>query len=341
MSYEKIKNFVIYCRWMQENDLDVLSITSSAKGFGKSSFIIQVGRIYMLTFGLKCNKCNHEWVYTGKALLSKNKIKENFHEPCPKCKSEFISKVKKFDFMKYLAYDNDEVMDKIYDLPSYSPILPDEGVRFMMGEDWAKSESKALKKLFAQMRTKHLLIFTNIPKFRWLDSKYRNDMATFWVRILKRGMAVLLHPDLGESDDPWHIKKFQDYLGHYNYWTSKDEIDRRVNKLMKHPCVFDFFMIPKVPDDIYKEYLIARDKKAFERKNDTVIIDQKMAAKVAAYNMLNNWEEILDNIKKSRKKKPTLQILEQSVFKNPKNNDLLVKYQTLSTWTKEIKRLVG
>jgi len=345
MTYEKLRKFIIYMRWMQEKDLDVLTIISSPKGFGKSSFIIQCARMYNSIFGLSCKGCNQEWIYTGKAINPKGKgifaIKDNLYEPCPKCKGTQVGKPKKFNFDLYLAYDNIEVREKVFDLPPYSPILADEGVRFMMGEDWMTSESKQMKKLFAQMRTKHMLVFANIPRFRWVDSKYRNDMTTFWVRIMFRSFAMVLQPDLGEAKDPWHLKDLEKLMGNYQYFTSEEQLTRIADKLVrKHPCCFDYFKFPKVPNEIYKEYLIARNKKAFERRDETQQIDQKQLAKIVTYNLMQNWEQILGAVKSSKKKSPTLKILEQFAFVDPNSQEPVVTHMTISNWNKEIKKLV-
>ncbi len=346
MSYKKLTGFTLYQRAMQEADLDVLSITSSPKGFGKSSFILQNARKYLDLFGLTCPQCKHEWVYTGRAVTSNpgggfTLTNENPSEPCPKCGHNNSERTKRFNFMRYLAYDNNEVRRLIHELPEYSPILADEGVRFMMGEDWNSWESKLMKKLIAQCRTKHLLIFTNIPKFRWLDRKYRDDMATFWVRIIKRGMAVMLQPDLGETDDPWHMKNFEKYLGSYNYFTSESVLMERVSHLLKkHQCVFDYFRIPPVPDDIYKTYLVARDAKAFEAKRADQKINEKDVAKIACYNLTEKWDEIKAAVHMGKFKKPTLKILARFVFNNPVTNKDTVAYTTIRNWIKGVDDMV-
>jgi len=344
MSYEKLSQFVIYMRWMQERDLDVLTITSSPKGFGKSSFIIQAAINYMKTFGLQCSDCQHEWVYTDKAIIpgQELKIKEKLHQSCPKCHSNNVGTPKRFNFEKYLAYDNDEVREKVFELPEYCPILADEGVRFMMGEDWMTTESKTMKKLFAQMRTKHLLVFANIPRFRWIDSKYRNDMTTFWVRIMFRSFALLMQPDLGEAKDPWHLKELEEKMGKYHYFTSEEQLQKIASKLIhKHPCCFDFFRFPKVPEDIYQQYLKARNKKAFERKNkDEGKIDQKELAKIMAYNLMNRWGELQGAIKAGRFDRPTLKIFEKFICFDPKTEEPLVAHTTVRNWLKEIDQIV-
>lgn len=343
MTFEKLRQFVVYVRWLQESDLDVFLIGSAPKGFGKSSFIIQCSREYVMTFGLRCG-CGHEWMFTGKAIEKGKgglRIKSVLFEVCPKCGSDKVERVKRLDFRRYLAYDTDDVEKLIYELPEYSPWMGDEGVRIMMGEDWMKSESKNMKRLFAQMRTKHLFGMVNIQKFEWIESKYRDDMTNFWVRILKRGLVVLLQPDLGEAEDPWHLKKFRELLGSYFYFTDDSELVRRAERLVsKHPCVYDWFKVPPVPADLYADYLKVRNEKAFERKKAEDRIDQKQMGKVAAWNLMNKWQEINEAIKEGRFERPTFKVLENHVFCHPKSREPLIGNTAIKYWVDDVQKAV-
>ena len=367
MSYKKVKKFIYQLRYLQEQDLDVLCICSSPKGFGKSSFIIICSLEYMRNFGLWCKDCRHEWVYTGN--VTTRKIVENEREyfirnkeseveqfckdltihqkTCPKCNSQNIRKSKKFNFMNYLAYDNDEVMRMVYTNEPFTPLLADEGVRFMMAEDWGKSESKDMKKLFAQMRTKHMIVFTNIPQFTWLDRKYKDDMATCWVRILKREIALLMFPDLSEVPDTWHYKELMSMMGSYNIFTKEEDILKIAEKIKnKHACGFDWFRFPKVPEDIYKEYLKARDAKAFENKTEkNKVIDQKLLAKVVIYNITNNWHEIksfLDSLKMYKGKYIfSKKHASEFLCKNPQTGEILLSESGVNKWVKQIEDMVA
>lgn len=330
---------------MQESDLDVVAVTSSPKGFGKSSFIIQLARKYASIFNLTCNRCNHEWTFTGKACrpdaYGKIELIKEIWQPCPKCKSTDVRKPEVFNFKRYLGYDSEEVKDLIYDLPEYSPVLPDEGSKFMMGEDWMRVENKEMKKLFAIMRTKHLLLLTNIQKFQWTDRKIRDDMTSFWIRILKRGLTVLIQPDLGEAKDPWDMKHFDKILGKYFYFTPDDVLWERAEKLYNnHPGVIDVLTIPKVPDRIYDEYLKVRNEKAFARRRKEEMIDQRDVGKIVAWNLKNRWQETVGAVKASRFGQPTYKILERFMFSDPKSGDLLVRYTTIRNWINDIQRFL-
>jgi len=261
-------------------------------------------------------------------------------EACPKCGSHRIQKVKKFNFNRYLAYDNEEVRRLILELPPYSPILCDEGVRFMMGEDWNKSDSKEMKKLFAQMRTKHLLLFVAVPRFGWVDSKYRNDMTTFWIRVIKRGSALLMIPNQGETDDPWNLKTFKTMLGDYSFFTSEQQLKMKMEKLRrKHPCVYDYFQIPKVPDNIYADYLVARNKKAFQSSSESKQIDNRMAAQLIFYNLYNNWRDLTNEMKLNNLSTPTLKFLAEKLLVNPNTGNQMISLATAQRWIKKIEQM--
>lgn len=345
MTYEKLDQLILYMRWMQENDLDIFTLVTSKKGFGKSSFSIQTSRRYMETFGLHCLECRHEWSYTGKAVESSGGrqviIKADIMQLCPKCNKDNVKKITKFDIKKYLAYDNEDFRQMISDLPWGCPIIADEGVRMLMGEDWMKADSKELKKLVAQMRTKAFIVLANIPRFNWTDGKYRNDMTTFWVRILQRGLAVLMQPDLGEYMDPWHLKEFERLLGSYYYFTSEDEILKRAQRLVsKHPCAFDYLKFPPVPKELYEEYLILRDAKAFERPKGENQINQKDVAKIIIWNLRNRWEEFDAGIKAARQQKPTLKVIEGVLVNHPKTRSRIVSETTLIKWENDIQTVL-
>lgn len=346
MSYDKIKAFVYYIRGMQEAELDSLCIISSPKGFGKSTGAIQISRTYIKEFGLTCNSCEEEWVYTGNIVncinYTENQKSKDFSEPCPYCNSKDVKRTKELNFTKYLAYDNEDVYNLIHEIKPFSPIIPDEGVRFMMSEDWNVKENKQMKKLFAQMRTKRLLVFANIPKFEWVDKKYRNDMATFWIRILKRGFALLLQPDLGEKDDPWDIKLFKETLGSYFYFTDSKVIEHRAERLKgKHPCVFDYFYIPPLPKDIYAEYQKVRDQKVFEKQKQEETFTDKELSKLVLYNLANNPEALLDLIRNSSKKGISLEKIRLAFFIHPVTKKPLISNSAFAIHHKEVKELVA
>jgi len=187
------------------------------------------------------------------------------------------------------------------------------------------------------MRPKHLSLWLAVQKFKWIDSKYRDDMTMFWLRILRRGLAVVLEPDLGEYGDSFHLDDFTDLLGSYNYRTSKAELRRRADKIIEHhPCGFDKISWPDCPDSIYDEYLELRNEKAFEAKAASDFT-QKDLAKLVAWNLSQRWDEVKEKAEKNRSGDMTLRTLASEVFRHPGSGEQLVSPGTLSKWNKHVR----
>lgn len=336
----------MWYRHTQEQNKDVLVVSTGGKGDGKSNFSMYDAWDYIQLFGQFCNDCKNEWIYTGKAMpyVTKSggiwKLKKKLIQPCPRCGSQNVDTPKKFNFRKYMAYDNDEVEEKIHELPKFSPLLGDEAARWALSEDWNKRENKRIKKLFIQIRTKNLIVFGNIPEFVTLDKKIRN-MANYWVRILQRdnsgALAVFLQRDKGEWEDKFHMKDFQKYLGSYFETDDMITVQKRAQRLIKHACVVDVFKIPPIDPKIYATYEEYRNEKVFERKMSGFDIDQKDVAKVAAYNLMDeeNWKKLMQET--ADKKNPTLKEMAYFVFLDPINKKPMITHTTVREWKNEIR----
>lgn len=313
---QKISKVPLFYRYNQEQDNDNLVIISSHKGFGKSNLSFYEAFDYLRMFGCKCKDCKYTWAYTGKVMHNLNLLKDAF-DTCKLCGKRIKvgldwKDFTKEDVWKYIAYSTD-IFDKINKLEPFSPIVADEGVNFAMGEDWMLGENKRIKRLFAQCRTKHLTIFINIPKFSWVQKKYRDDMATAWLRILVRGLTLMLIPDLGEGKDAWHLDEFDKLLGSYNIMTSKEELQAKAHKLKsKHPCYYDHFFVPKVPDRIYELYLQIRDYFVYSQKES---ISKGELYKLMCYNLRYRWKELKDSSKGRRF--PSGRIIADNILYNP------------------------
>jgi hypothetical protein len=348
MTFEKLSNISLLCRKQQEKNKDVLLITTGEKGDGKSNYTMQQARDYVEKFGLKCNACGKQFMFNGNAISGNRDgdvvLRVHSTCPCPSCKSTDISKLKKFDFNEWLAYDADELEKKIYELPKYSPLISDELARFALTEAWNSVDSKNIKKLLIQCRTKRFLIMGNIPNFVTLDKKYRN-MANYWVRILQRDLssacALFMKSSKGEFDDKFHIKELQELLGDYFEDTPMPEIIRIAMKVVqKHPCCEDYFMIPPLPQDMYDDYEIYRDAKVFERNEEDIVLDQRQMSKVLVYNLVKHWREMSDAVSKGRYEKPSLKMVEEFLTRNPKTGHSLVRYTTIRNWIRDVEAVM-
>jgi hypothetical protein len=245
-----------------------------------------------------------------------------------------------FRLEDFVAFDNDEVTQRIRKLPPYSPLPCDEGVRFAMGEDWNVRENKDLKKLVAQCRPKHLILFICIPKLTWLDKKYRNDMVTFWVRLVKKGFAIVLEPDMGENDDAFQLDDFQKILGNVFHRTPIEDLKRRAQILWnKHAPTFDYLSIPKPPDKLYKYYLRLRNEAVFKEEATEEVIDKKDLVKLMIWNLMSRWESFTKFVSMSRNHRPSFQTMREFLLQNPKTKEYACSTELLKKYYLQVESL--
>lgn len=167
---------------------------------------------------------------------------------------------KKFIWEKYTPYTIEQVFDKLDTLPDYSPLNGDEVVNFALGEDWMRRKQKNLKKIFAKVRTKHHIFFFNILDIWWLDKKYRENMMTIWVHIVKKSHAMLALPNIAPGiEDRWYRGWLEKQFTK-NIVTVFTPLNDTMKKLRKYPCYFDEFAFPKLPEPLYQKHLKLREK---------------------------------------------------------------------------------
>lgn len=341
MKFEKgkITQLPLFLRNQQELDLDNFGVVSAPKGFGKSNMALYIIFQYLLLFGMKCRNCQHTWVCTKHVLTQKANLDKT--ERCPRCKTRTSMGMTWDDIgvreiAKYIAYTADDIYKKMRTLEDFSPLCPDEAVNFAMGEDWMFSSNKKVKRLFAQCRTKHLIIFMNIPKFSWVQSKYRDDMATAWYRILYRGICIMLIPDLGEVQDSWHLKEFEKLLGSYNVLTPKDQLKEKINKLrMKHPCFYDSFHVPKLPDRIYQIYKKVRDHYVY--KDESQELHTGQLHKLMAYNLRYRWKALI--VESKGRKYPSSRMIADHIMYHPVKKKPAISEQVIKNNVTAMKKL--
>ena len=260
--------------------------------------------------------------------------KSSFSMQCSiKYSKNYFNEKHYFSCKKYIAYDNPEVLSKYYNLPEFSPLIADEAARFAMGEDWNKAINKELKKVTAQIRPRHLLFLMNIPNFLWLDRKYRDELVCMWVWVPIRGYAIIFQPDdnPGESDR-WHLADFRKYKYRISLFS---DIQRIYNLVSKHKCFFDLVQFPKVPEDIYQEYLKLREQKTYTENKEN-FVDQKELAKIMVYNIKNNWEPFLNAIKEGRFEKPSYKMISDNLLVDPISKEKILQFTTIRNWEQEI-----
>lgn len=309
MPYKGIEKCVDFFRGIQiKFDSDLIIATTGMRGSGKSSFGVQCSRIY-----------------TKKYLGGEFQIS---------------------DLNKFIAYNNDEVFEKIYTLDEYHPLMGDEAIRFIWSRDWNRSPNKEIIRLTTQIRTKKLLFFLNIPKITWMDSSFREAMIDIWVWTWttlneqgeKECYAFVFQRDENQGQgDSWHLDKLRELqkrkkksiIGKFT------DVDRILKLVKNHPCYFDAFKFPPLPKEMYEAYQKIRDERAFEKSSEYV--NQKEVGKIMSYNLKYKWQELLARVAQGKFKVPTSRIISEVVLKNPQDSNLMVNHVSVNNWINEIK----
>jgi hypothetical protein len=356
-----------YFRRLQDNNYDVMTLCSGSKGFGKSSATISLAIDYLSMFGFVCPHCGAIFFKNVYAKRTDASGRTDFYIPeyvkndtaniqCPLkydldlktgerkviggCGKTFKwsgRKVPKWDPNTYIAYDNKQVLEKVYSLPDYAPMVCDEAIKFAAGQSHMKAESKAMKELMTLIRPRRFLMFFNIPEFSWLDSKYREGMSSFWLRMVERGVGVLFEKDKGEAKEKYHIKEMEKLMGTVKFFTPMDKIKSR---LRKHPCYFDTFRFPELDKKVYDEYELVRNAINLQRQVEEMQLSNKDVAKIAVYNLFHNWDRIKIAVDRSKEARPTYSILSGEVLVNPLTRQTIASDATLRNWVTGVENYI-
>jgi len=348
---------VHYWRRMQDNNFDSLIIVSGDKGFGKSTYAILRTIEYLDKYSFICPKCGVEFYknpyieYGDKGFIIPDKIKRGMVE-CPiykkldKSGQEIVEsgcghrfpysqrKKVKWDAAKFIAYDNNDVVRKVYSLPRYSPLICDEAIKFAAAMNHNKAESKEIKEIFTTIRPKRLLVFFCIPAFTWVDSKYREEMSNFWIRCLERGTAVIFEKDKGESDDKYHVEELSKIMGVVKYFTPMEKIKRNIRR---HPCYFDMVSFPEIEKTVYDQYELVRNARVMQQKVEEMELSNKDIGKIMAYNLLTFWDRIRMEVDKSKEVRLTYHTLVNEILMNPANKKPIVSDTTVRGWVRGVE----
>ncbi|MCC5994267.1 MAG: winged helix-turn-helix transcriptional regulator [Candidatus Aenigmarchaeota archaeon] len=200
---------------------------------------------------------------------------------------------KEFEPERHVAYLYEDVINKINELDEHEPLIIDEAVNVMMGEDWNKIESKYLKKVFAKLRVRHLIVFLCIPKFEWLDKKYREGMVNALFLVPTRGTFIFLTPK-PFSDDPWEEEKLKKVFGKLDYFTlATGTINKIVlNQSLKQLGIdATFGEFREVDERIYNKYKAMREA-AIEKSSEQGEVLKIEASKIPLIIKINEMKNL-------------------------------------------------
>jgi hypothetical protein len=139
-------------------------------------------------------------------------------------------------------------------------------------ENWNLKSNKELKRKLAQIRTKHFFFILCFPlKIKKVDKAYLDSFTNYWLDIFSRGRAALYVRSLSPSIESWRIDDFKD-LGNYNEFTSAEAIAK---KLSKHPNFWYLVTAPKPSEQLYRRYLMVREKNIYNQVGSLINISKQ------------------------------------------------------------------
>ena len=160
----------------------------------------------------------------------------------------------------HMAYTNNQVQERIDNLPRFSPLVCDEAINFASSAEWSKVENRELRKKLAQVRTRHLFFILCWPmKVSKIEKSYLDTFVNYWLHIIKRGVGVIFVPDLNPVTDSWRLNLFKD-IGGFTEFTGMDKVKK---KLMGHPNFWYMITAPKPSENFYRKYLNIREKNVY------------------------------------------------------------------------------
>jgi len=182
-----------------------------------------------------------------------------------------------FNIRKNILYETDSaaIFRRIKKCVDGDVIIFDEASRILLAEDWAKGENKLLKKIFGEIRTKHLLIIFTCPfQFVNIDAKYRNSLIKYWVHLLDRKVGIIFQQNVSPNNDAYYVDWFKNKVKFLGV-SEKFDLSTAYNLFGAHPCFYRCLTWRELPERIYFKYKEVRDKFVFERNIDEEIAKEK------------------------------------------------------------------
>lgn len=226
-----LKKFIDLLHLRREKDYDNMIVLTGIKGSGKSTALYWIGKEYMRRIGREFDLNNHV-IYS-----------DNF--------DEIFTKIRHAQDGDYLWFD--------------------EGGRIILAEDWNSANSKRLKKMFSEIRTKHLCIGFAVPfAFTRIDAKYREALINFWIWVPIRGLAVvfepIVHPTMGgflEKEVEQKVKRTS-----WSYSLSNNYESWLLDSLKSVPSFLGSFKYVEIPKKEKEKYLKLRDEAVYSKKEN-------------------------------------------------------------------------
>lgn len=171
----------------------------------------------------------------------------------------------KFDVEGNVAYDNSEIEHKIRSLTMRSGIQADELIRGLYKMDFARTETKELVKLFAQIGVKLMFFTMCIPRMVDVVEYLRNHRIKLWIHIVTRGHGVIFQPNRNVFiGDSWHVKDNIKKMGRKAFMGMSLDPDAQIRIYEKTNIFVDSFKFPQLDATTREKYQAYSLKKKME-----------------------------------------------------------------------------
>ena len=232
-----------------------------------------------------------------------------YTEKCKLCKKDFIPR-NSLNYVKIqsIKKGNSTKVFDIVNIPKNHNFVAnnmvvhncDEAVRFASTSDWAKSDSKILRKKLAQVRTKHLFFILCFPlKITKMEKTYLDSFVNYWCITgdTKINMKI---------DNKKQTMQVKDLIGtsaevlSYNIKTKKKEYKKYENVILtkENETVYQVKLINGDLIKATKEHLFLTIH-GWTKLNNLSTLDKIMTksgkfVKVDSINKLNKREDVYD-----------------------------------------------
>ncbi len=224
-----------------------------------------------------------------------------------------------------------EIRDKIYNLPSYTPIIADEAIKIMYKLNWGSKIQKYLNKIYAVCRSQNKISIFNMPRFTDFSEYFRNHRLRLWVHIVdpinnekSEGHAVVMARSWNPvTIDAWGLKRFEKRLEDERKRGKKDvyySLDDKIGAFEELPGYIDVMKFKWIRQDIWDVY---------EQLKAKTNVDDEEVEEDKANIQIEQWK---------RRTILAIQIFKQQGYTN---SDIAMVFNThtvsVSSWLKKFK----
>jgi hypothetical protein len=170
----------------------------------------------------------------------------------------FLIDMINFDLRQNIAYiaNSDTIKKQFWDIPQESYLSLDEAIKALYKMDFNSQLQKLLIMMYATERWQKKCTGLCIPRFNDLTEQFRNHKVRLWIKIMKRGYAVVHTKDVDDDYDPWKLEWERKYRE--KNWSGRHVVDISFAERMKleraKSTFVTEFRIPELPRILFNRY---------------------------------------------------------------------------------------